>query len=462
MVAFPNLTLNVTPPGGGTTNYAANLVWDGSSQAISITQNFGRQGDTAIFTLVDEYNATPHFYIPVLSQIAFIDNTINTTLFAGVVNDPILLVTGSNRNEWILNCTDYTFYADNADVQGTFNDLSVDRILVALTNEANCGISAVLRSSGGYVYPAPVLTQAQLSWGTLSSAWRSLAQLAGSSTPYGWYVDENRRLHFFDSSTAVNSGVTFTTAPTVAGSTTEGHIALDTTFGYEWDGTTIHNKIIVQGANQTIYSSVTKTPTDTWRADGTQTAWPLRFTATGSATLSLNGARVSVVVNSTGVASTNAWAIQQNAFGQWFLVALHAPGEGTIVRLWYDYQVPVIAQAQETNSQATYTGPNRGVYSEYINDSSLITVQMALARALRERTEYAYAVERATFTVTEEFIGWVRAGYTFTYVNHFIPDSTSGYSWGLSDTFICTGNTITWGSTHNSPYRTMSITAVRA
>ncbi len=458
MLGLPNFTFTITPPGGSPIDYTAKLVWEGASQAMSITQNFGRQGDTATFVLVDEYQTTPNFHILVLSQVRLVDNTIGATLFAGVVNDPSLLVTGPNRNEWTLACTDYTFYADNCDVQGLFNGLSVDEIIVLLTAQGNCGISAAKNSAGGAVSPAPVLVQAQLNWGTLSSAWRTLAQLAGSSTPYGWYVDENRILHFYDASTAFYSRVTFTTSPTVAGSASQGHIALDSSFKYEWDGTTIHNKIIVQGANQTIFTDTRKAPTDTWRADDTQTAWPLRYTGTGTPKLTIDGATTTVVLNSTGTPSTSAWAVEQNAFGQWFLVALHAPREGTRIRLWYDYQIPVIAQAQDINSQAVYTGPNNGVYSEYINDSSLTTVQMALARALRERTEYAYAVERATFTVTEEFFGWVRAGYTFTYVNRFIPDSQNGYSWGINDTFLCTGNTISFGK---GGYRTMGITAVR-
>lgn len=461
MVAFPNLTLTITPPGGSPTNYTTKLAWEGAGQTMSITQNFGRQGDTATFCLVDEYSTTPNYYIPTLSQIKLVDNGISTTLFAGVVNDPVLTVTGPNRNEWTLNCTDYTFYADNCDVQGLFNGLSVDQIVVLLTAQGNCGVTAATIHNGGFVAPAPVLTQAQLNWGTLSSAWRTLAQLAGSSTPYGWYVDGNLKLHFYDSSTAINSGVTCTTTPTVGGSSTEAHFALDSSFQYEWDGTTIHNKIIVQGSNQTIFANTAKSPTDVWRADGTQTAWPLRYTAVSANKLTLNGTNTNIVLNNTGTPSTNQWAIEQNAFGQWFLVALSPPSNGTTVRLWYDYQVPVIAVAQSTASQALYTGPNGGVFSEYINDTSLTTVQMALARALRERTEYAYAVERASFTITEEFVGWIRSGYTFQYVNRFIPDSQNSYSWGVNDTFLCTGNTINWGTNNNSPYRTMSITAVR-
>ena len=51
-----------------------------------------------------------------------------------------------------------------------------------------------------------------------------LAQLAGIVTPFGWYVDENRALHFFDASSATIAGVIFTTSPTAAGA---GSIGLE-------------------------------------------------------------------------------------------------------------------------------------------------------------------------------------------------------------------------------------------
>ena len=70
----------------------------------------------------------------------------------------------------------------------------------------------------------------------------------------------------------------------MGGSTTEGHILLDGQNGYEWDGTQIRNRILVQGANQTITNlgPLYQNPTDTWLADGTQSSWPLRYTLSGS------------------------------------------------------------------------------------------------------------------------------------------------------------------------------------
>lgn len=458
-IPAPNLTFLVTPPGGSPIDYTANLAWSGGNQTMTITQNFGRQGDTATFVLVDDWGGrtTPNFHISVLSQVELRDNTLDIVLFAGLVTDLVQDVQGPTFNEWDLNCTDYTFYADSAVVQGTFIGYTTDKIIVALTNQANCGIKAATIADGGYVAPGPQLASFVQNYDTLSNTWRSLATLAGQVTPYGWYVDENKNLHFYDSSTAISSGTTFTIIPTAQnGSDTEGHFYYGNQFGYEWDGTSVHNKILVQGADQTYPHGTVpgSTPTDTFLGNGYQTSWALKFIVSGTPTLYVNGVNTSVTVVSAGSTSTDTWQVIQNAVGTYFLTTTTgAPGNGVVLKIWYDYKVPVVAQAQDPTSQALYGL----VLAEYINDTSLTTVPMALARAMRERTEYAYAVERPTFTTTEDWQGWVRAGYTFGYNNAFIwNDETS--TWGVNDTFIAISNTITFVG---GGYRQAQITGVR-
>lgn len=463
--ALPNLTLHVTPPGLTTADYTHNLAYAGASSSMTIAQNFGRQGDTAVIPLVDDWqgHASPTVIIPVQSQIQLYDNVAGKTLFAGVVTQPTLVVTGPTRNEWILHCTDYTYYADNAIIHGTYNGLSVDRIIVAVTAQANCGISASIPSGGGFIAPGPVLTQVNLTYQTLSSAWKSLAQLASISTPYGWYVDENRALRFFDATTAISSGAAFTTAPTASGlgSLSEGHYGLDSQFAYQWDGTSIRNKVLVQGAAQVVTPNLDGNPTDQWLGNGVQQSWPLRYTVTGSPSLYINGVSTQVVTLAGGTTTNfpGEWAIEQNAWGQYFLHNGTAPPSGYVIQIWYSYQVPVIAQASDIASQNQYFGPNNGVFEEYISDSSLSTTSMALARAQREKTEYAFAAERITFNATEEFFGWIRAGETFTVTNSLILDSRNNYIGGLvGAVFLCVSNSITFG---RGGYRTMNITGVR-
>lgn len=464
-VPTPNLSFIVTPPNGSPVDYTQYLAWSGAVNQMTITQNFGRQGDTATFPLIEDFEATgtPTVTIPVMSRVSLIDNNLGgKVLFAGVANDPVLVVQSPTLNEWDVQCTDYTFYADNIIVNGTFIGLTVDQIVIRLTAAANCGISANTVRNGGFVAPGPQLASFVLNYVTLSDAWRKLATLAGQSTPYGWYVDENRALHFYDASSAISSGVTFTTTPTaVNGSATEGHLTYDS-FTYEWDGTSVKNRILVQGANQVIShgTPLKSNPTDVFLGNGSQTSWPLRYTLNGTPTLYVRGVQQTVEVVDAGQTGTGAWQAIQNTIGQWFLITTSAaPGSGVQIRIWYDYEVPVVAQANDHNSQAEYNGPNSGIFEEYINDSTLTTVPMALARAMRERTEYAFATERFTFNSTEDWYGWVRSGETFKVTNKFIPDAENGYSWGITNKpFICTGNSITFGP---GGYRIMQITAVR-
>lgn len=463
--ALPNLTFTITPPGGSATNYTTYLAYDGGQGQMGINQSFGRQGDTASFVLIDDWSGKtgPSFYIPVLSQVKLYDNHLSQTLFAGVVTNPQLVTLTPTMNEWDLSCVDYTYYADNAIVQGIYVGQTVDEILIELTAQANCGITAASTRNGGFVAPGPTLPDFVMNYKTLSDAWRQLATLAGQVTPYGWYVDEFRNLHFYDATTAINSGVTFTTSPTASGlgSTSEAHFDWDQTNTYGWDGTSIRNRILVQGATQTITagSPLTTNPTQTWVGNGGQQSWQLAYTVTGSPVLYVGGVQQSVTVVNAGATGTGTWQIQQNSIGAWSLTnTTGAPGSGVTIKLWYSYQVPIVASANDYASQSEYTGPNGGVMSEFISDTSLSTTGMALARAMRERTEYAFAMEQFSFNTTPEWFGWIRAGETCTVVNQFVPDSEHSYSWGLTDTFIITGNSVSFVE---GGYRSMQLTAVR-
>ena len=461
MVAAPHLTLTVTPPGGAPTDYTTHLAWAGAQQQMTITQNFGRQGDTAVLPILEDYAAigTPSIAIRGMSQVSLYDHTAGQNLFAGVANSVTQSVLANQTlNEWDLACVDYTLYADNKDVHGIFYGWTVDAIVVNLVRQADCGITAATVADGGYVEPGPQLASYVLNFNPLSTAWRQLANLAGSTSPWGWYVDQNLELHFFPGTEALSSGVTFTTSPTVAGSLTEGHIVLDSQNGYQQDGTSLSNRILVQGANQTIsYGSTSKPPTDTWLADGTQSAWPLRYTVSGTPVLHVGDTAVTVTVAQKGTTASGTWVVEQNSIGQYFLVAASAPAAGTEIQAWYTYLVPVVAQASDQASISQYAGPNGGIYSQFVSDSTLTTVPMALARAQQMRTEYAVVVERFTFNTSPDWIGWVRAGWTCVVVDRFAYDIQSSH-WGLVDTFVIVANTVTFG---DGGYRTMTVTAVR-
>jgi len=460
---LPNYTFTVTPPGGSPINYTAKFTYSGGSGGASISQNFGRQGDTATFILTDEYATSGSaIHIQVLSQVKLVDNTAGQTLFAGLCTNPKLTVVSPTVNEWTLQCVDYAFYADTSEVHGTFFGFTVDQIIISLTRQADCGITADTIENGGFVQKGPQLASFILAYNTLSNAWRKLSVLAGKQTPFGWYVDENRALHFFDATTAQVSGVTFTTSPTTDGSLTEGHFSRDS-MNYEWDGTGIRNRIIVQGATNVVYHGSTSTasphPTDKWVSNGVQTAWPLRYTVIDVPIIKLNKTKVTpAVVPAGSPASSSTWQVVENSVGGWSLTTSSPPAKGVEISIWYNYKVPVVAIANDFQSQATYPGPNHGIFATYILDRSLTTVPMALNRAMRERTEYAFAVERIIFNTTEDWIGWVRSGQVCTVVNAFVPDAQNSYALGINDTFLVTGNRVSFTTTG---HRISNITAIR-
>lgn len=478
-VPVPDIQLVITPPGGSPANYTGYLQYTDGQQEMTITQQFGRQGDTAVMPLAVEHAGSLPFAVPPGSQIRLDDYTAGQTLFGGMVTNPSLAVLGPALAEWDLNCTDWTFLANSALVRFPSSSVQAsDQIVVDITNSANCGISAARIADGGFVAPGPSLPDWTSGYVTLTSAWKTLASAMGTVIPFGWYVDDQRRLHFYDQDTALDSGVTFTTSPTTAGSLTEGHILKDSEFLYEWDITSLANRIMVQGATQSIAYSLAGNPTDQWLGDGFTTQWPLRYTvssgsspssystavtdATASTSqpvvLFVGGSYQVVTVESSGSVPSGAWSIISNSNGGYFLVAASPPPPGAQIQIWYTYSAPIIARATDTASVAQFPGPNNGIYAMFVSDSSLTTVPMALARAQQQRAEYAFPVERVTFNTSPEFLGWVRAGYTFTFDCALVPDSERGYAMGVNDQFLVTANTVTFG---DGGYRTCQITAIR-
>lgn len=462
----PNLSLTVTPPGGSPVNLTQYLAWAGHSQQMMISQQFGRQGDTANLTLVDAHpEGSLSFVIHPLSTVNLVDAALGRSLFSGVVHDPQFLYVSPTEAQWNLNCTDNTFYADNAIVQGSYVGQPMDQIIVDLTAQADCGITAATVADGGYVNPGPVIPLCNIPFQQLSKAWSTACRLGSQVASYGWWVDENRQLHVINQYQGTPSGVTFTTNVVTSGSSTEAHIENSPMqFAYEWDGASLRTRCLVRGTTLVERPNPSKDPAvDTWLGNGWQSAWPLRYnlstTGTVTVTLIVGGVAQTVLVD-TGTGQTAPYLLRQAVNGQWFLVVDTAPvpAAGMALEIWYDYQLPVVAQADDRAAQAEYTGPNGGVFTTFLSDPSLTTVQAALWRASREIQEYATVEERASFVTTPDWVGHVRAGDMVTFTHYAVPDSQNNWTMGVTATMLIVSEQILFTP---GGYRTYRITAVR-
>ena len=473
-ISQPNISCYITPPNGVATDYAKYIDYNGS---LSITQNFGRQGDTASIVLIDpnysygvppNVTVTPSFIISAYSLIKIVDNSLGETLFAGYVSSPAFTIESPTQAKWTLSCVDYSGYANASICQYTFEGVSMGTAIVDLVAKANCGIKAALVSNGGYIQPGPIIPRTVIHYTNLTQGLQRISKMASSSSAYGWYVDENLNLHFYDQNQADHSGVTVTDMPSAASgyplSTTEAHIVQDGSLSYEFDGTTLFNRALVVGAKRTIPANTKLAPTNSWVANGSGAGWQLSYVpyGNGSPKLTVNGVTTTVGIYDGSAKLTTQYGIYQNSNGTWTLKANppygSVPASGTLIKIWYEYQLTVTAQVDLKQSQKAIGGPNHGVFATVVNQPSLQTTTAAYQRGTRELAEYGHPQERISFSTSPEFVGIIRAGQTFKLKSTFLLDSQTNFTPGLNATFMVTQQTINFGQ---GGFRTCQIQAVR-
>jgi len=340
--------------------------------------------------------------------------------------------------------------------------------IVDLVTKANCGIKAALVSKGGYVQPGPVIPRTVIHYTNLTQALQKVSKMASSASAYGWYVDENLNLHFYDQQQADFSGVTVTDMPSYTSSyplsTTEAHMVQDGSLSYEFDGTSLYNRALVVGAKRTIAADIRKAPTNSWTANGSAAGWPLSYVPYGNGIpkLEVNGVLTTVGIYDGSAKLTTKYGIFQNTNGTWTLKANppygSVPASGTLIKLWYEYQLTVTAQVDLKQSQKAIGGPNHGVFATVVNQPSLQTTTAAYQRGTRELAEYGHPQERISFSTSPEFVGFIRAGQTFLLESTFLLDSQKNFQPGLSGKFMITQQTINFGE---GGFRTCQVQAVR-
>lgn len=435
----PQYVVTLTPPGGTGQTITGNFDQD----RWMMQETFGRTGTQATFYLQDEIEdgGAPHIMVPPLSRLSITD-TVAGSVFAGVVMKPAWWYRAPNLVTWELTCTDYTVYAQNAIVHGDFLGYSADEVIVALTQQAACGINAAKVADGGFVFPAPVVPYMRLNYSQLSAAWSNVSKQASVGESYGWYVDDALNLHFYNPSQASLGPVTITDDVTAEGSTTLAHIQVDQQFRYYWDGSNARTRCLVRGITQTVPAGSPKSspPTDSWVGNGS--------TATFTLAYGLQTTSVSIVVLEDGASKTVGIAGQSG--GQYVVGQNQQNGNFTLTRqagplprgsrlqAWYSHQVQITAQADDLAAQQALTGPNGGVFAMYVADTSLATASAAFQRGLRELVEYARPQELLHATLSPGFLGIVHAGDIVTATLTRVPDSLNGFALGFTAPFICT------------------------
>jgi hypothetical protein len=317
-----------------------------------------------------------------------------------------------------------------------------------------------------------------LHYQNLTSALQKISKMASSQSAYGWYIDSQLNLHYYDQQQAYDSGVVVTDKPTSEGylSYYECHIDQSAGLQYEFDASSVYNRALVVGGSITHSTTLKKPPTDSFTGDGQTSNWRLSHVPDTSAravttqtlkktvlpAITVNGVQQSISIFDGTTPVTDKWTIAQNNNGTWSLKVTpnHGtiPSSGTVIHLWYRYRTTITAQADLKQSQNSIGGLNKGIFAIVVNQQSISTHAGAYQRATRELAEYGHPQEKIVFTTNEEWIGLWRAGQTFILDSSLLLDSQRNFAPGLYAQYIITQQTITVTS---GGYRKCSATAIR-
>jgi hypothetical protein len=491
----PQISCYITPPGKPTVDYGNRLAYTGGNNQISVTQNFGRQGDTATFDLIDEGYSSgeppnlvvhPSFIIPAFSTVKLIDTAAleyygdddRASIFYGYVAHPQLTLNSPIEMDWYLSCVDPSGYANASVVQAVYEGIPMGDAIVDVVRKANCGISADTIVNGGYVEQGPTLNRTVVHYTNLTKALQKISKMASSQSAYGWYIDSEMNLHFYDQQQAPDSGVTVTDKPTTAGllSYTECHMDQGQKITYNFDGSSLYNRALVVGASKTITTTVKNPPLDTFIGDGNTTQFKMSYvpdttvetasTAKAVKTqlpvVTVNGVQQTITVYDGTTPVINQWTIKQNPNGSWVLAVTPnygvTPTAGSKINLWYRYKTTITAQVDLKQSQNAIKGPNHGIFATVVSATSLDTTAAAYQRGTRELAEYGHPQEMISFYTSPEWIGVWRAGMTFTLDSILLLDSQRGFAPGLKAKFMITKQTVTFA---RAGFRQWQVTAVR-
>lgn len=418
-----------------------------------ISQNWGRQGDTATVYLTDEFATTPNFTVPPLATVELRDLNMGIILFSGLATRPRRTVESPNLVTWMLSCTaSGTAYLNARVLSYDYSNWTADAIVRDLIAQSSCGVTA------NHVMPGPVIPRFRGQNVPISRALQHLCKVASTTATYGWWVDGAMDLHFGSDyqTMAQPSGITFTDNITGPATLTTGHYATDSQTYYEWDATTLKTRVMVQGAN------ITRQYTEQFLGDGTRRSFRLTYP------YQTNPEYAAVVVNGTQVPSSSQagaktpWVLIQGASGVWSLSVQPGaapPASGTTIQITYNYSVPVISVVQSPLGISAASGaPNGGYWDSVVVDNSITDLATAQARGQREVREYGVALERTVFKTSEAWSGWVNVGQSIKFQSRGVPDQFNNWAPGINDDFLVTDVRATGAP---GGYRYLTITAVR-
>ena len=287
--------------------------------------------------------------------------------------------------------TDWGFQMDGTLVKKNYSGVDPSVIAIDIINTfcAGTGINAATVADGGYVqvgnFDVPTI---QFNYQQPSKALQSLAKLIG----WDWYIDPNKNLHFFlgdiDDGAGGGAAGDGGTAPITINATggTTGTDIFWNSLDIDLQITNMQNSVYVIGGTYLKMFTAGNT-VDSYKTDGVQQSFPTSYAYTeDTIVVTLNGVPQTVGILNQ-VTDPADFDVLYSYADRNIQFTAGAPSSGQTVLIFGNAQVPIVANAQNSASIASY-----GVREGVIVDSKIASVPEALLRAQAQILQFGHPV----------------------------------------------------------------------
>jgi len=343
---------------------SSSIKWD----TLTKTEGLTKQPDTLSFAILK----TPSKTIPSLGDtIELFEDSIK--IFSGILAERSEQVEGGLLQGYFLNCKDHTHTLDRKLAVKNYTSQTARAIVLDLIATFASGFTTT-----NVPLSTPIIPSIKFNYEPLSKALEKLATLIG----WDWYVDYDKDIHFFQSSTQA--------AP----------FNLDDTSGnFEWQTLRfdrnileLKNSIFVRGGEyKTTISEANAV--DKYIADGTQRVFTQIYRYTNIA-VKKNSTTLTVGIDNITDPATKdiLYNFQEKAIK---FRDDNKPANGDTIKIYGDAHIPLIAKVQDSASIAAY-----GEYQHLIVNKTITSVLEAHAYAKAELAKWAEGAYEASLRTT--------------------------------------------------------------
>ncbi len=327
---------------------------------LQINDGFGSRV-TAEFEILDPSGA----YRPDNGEPVVIARTGPVKIFAGLIDSPDdeQKPPGTKALKYLVKCADYSQVCDRHRVAGVYENMLAGDIIKDIVATALAGEGITTTN----VQDGPVVTKILFNYCTATDAFNELAELAG----FGWYVDFDKDLHFFDRATnAAPFNITdaLNNARAVKVSRPKDRY---------------RNRQFVRGSN-----ALSDYRTETFAGDGSRREFFVTFPMQTVPTVKVNGIVKTVGIRGIDSGKDWYWSQGSDAISQDTSGAVLRAGDTLTVIYRFLYPVLLVKEDSTQISARQAVEGGTGVYEDLEEDSSVEDFTTAETLSLARLRQY--------------------------------------------------------------------------